>query len=860
MSILSNRIIISLVLLAGAAAFWEFKLRPVSAPLYMAAVSDYHAHHYRRSMAELREGLKFQPNDRSFLALMGWDALKMREAALADTYFRRAGRFASGNPNPLLGEIYADIALQRYQAAKRLLSEMRGRFGKTAAFRTAQTVLSANTPAVHQHTGLPAVATTRLTEPLRQEILVRTQEDLARAQWKHSIQKVNAFAMEQPASEAAAGLLPENDVASYPFSGANPNPLRQTGLAADVSRWRSLRPAPESPPQAFVSYYLSYLAGHPRDATAFKSLAVAEARLGNYPAAIDADHGALRLNPQDQSAQAHLALVLSWNRQYSASIEIYRALLQKSPKSLILLQSLSRVYLWSGQRKEALQAEKQLQALNPSNEQYELAAARLEMDLEKDGDADKTLHRLLNQHPQDTEARILEASLEQKEGRLEQALKDYDSALGENFENAAALYGAAQIDFYLGRPSPAYPLASRLVAERPADFDALVLLARIDRARGSRKAAMSLLSRAAQLSPDNRGVQALETRVRGESAVTIHTTASYAREVALTKYGHEAEDLNSYGGNVRIGFKALPRSQSYLQISSMPSNSPEGILRGTVAPSELLYGQTTEISRRLVARGGLGVARTGAGFIPSVDTGPLTLRSPEIVPVGFGGFSFIPSGKLRLDFTLSRQAITDTPVSVQFGAMKIRLDAGIRYVFSGRTHFTASVFHERDSTPVYMQTDLFSGQMRDSGSGVSVKIRHDLVESERFSLQAGYSGLAMGYAGERKGIFMGFFNPRFYTRHFATSRLKGTLWGPLDYTLIADLGLQQIDQGLPATWAYQFGPSLTLRFGRGHSITAGYLHYNSAELFGYYQVGLFKTPDFGKLDGNALTLSSDWSW
>jgi len=144
MRILANRIVISLLLILGAAAYWEFKLRPVSGPLYMAAVSDYHNRHYRRSLTELREGLKFEPNDPSILALMGWNALKMREAASAATYFRRACRFAPRNSDPLLGEIYAEIALQKYPTAKRLLSKLRRRFGETAEFKSARNALLLN--------------------------------------------------------------------------------------------------------------------------------------------------------------------------------------------------------------------------------------------------------------------------------------------------------------------------------------------------------------------------------------------------------------------------------------------------------------------------------------------------------------------------------------------------------------------------------------------------------------------------------------------------------------------------------------------------------------------------------------------
>ncbi|HLI30127.1 MAG TPA: tetratricopeptide repeat protein [Terriglobia bacterium] len=668
--------------------------------------------------------------------------------------------------------------------------------------------------------------------------------------------KVKAFALERTGDLAQAGRIFKQLIASNPADSESCGALCHIEMTEDSRRWHSLRPAPGSPPQAFVSYYLSYLADHPQDAAALKNLAAAEAQIGNYTAAIRADQHALRLNPQDRSAQTHLARVLSWDRQYGASIKIYRALLQSSPKDRTLLESLARVYLWSGQRQDALDVERRLQALDPANEQFALAAARLEMNLKKNQAADRTLHGILSQHPQNFEAHLLAAREEQSEGHLHKALKEYEWALGQNFKNVTALYGAAQINTYLGHPDRAYPLAMRLVEEHPRDFDALLLLARLDRERGRRKAAMALLSRAAQLSPANPELQALKEQIQGESSVTIRTTGSYVREVAQSAgpFPGVTEDLNAYSGGMRVGFNALPKSQSYVLLSATPSNSPSGGIQGAAAPTELLYGQTTEISKSLFVRGGAGVVRMGPGEIFTVAELPPRVRSLSFTPIAFAGASFLPQPRLHFDFAVSRSAITYTPASVRFGATDIRIDLGVSYTLDPRTQFRAALFHEIDSSPVYDQTDFALGGAvllerngRDSGNGASADIERTVLRSERLALSLGYSGLLLGYTGQRRGVFMGFFNPAFYQRHFMTSRLHGKLWGPMDYTLVGDFGVQQVDQGRPVTRAFQAGPALTFRMSRQHSVTIGYLHYDFAQ-------------SLGKLKGNILQFSSDWSF
>lgn len=699
------------------------------------------------------------------------------------------------------------------------------------------------------------LAQTMLGAGHNREALSLSEEVLARSPQNHDALQVKAFALERTGAMTEAGRIFQQALASDPGDSESRDALRQIEMAEDARRWQLLRPAPGSPPQAFVNYYRSYLVDHPQNTAALKNLAVTEARLGDYAAAIREDRTALRLSPQDSAAQAHLALVLSWHRQYSASIGIYLTLVRKSPKDSVLLESLARVYRWSGKQEEALRTEKDLQVLDPSNEQFAVAVARLEINLKEDDAAGKTLHGLLRDHPQDLDAHLLEARFEQSEGHLDKALTDYDWALGQDFKNVTALYGAAQIDFYLGQPDPAYPLAMRLVRERPADLDALLLLARIDRARGHRKFALTLLSRAAQLRPNNPEVRALRKQIHDESLVAIHTTASYVREVAQANGpGTVTEDLNAYGGGMRIGFNALPKSQSYVFLSSTPSNSPSGGIQGAVAPAELLYGQTTEISKSLFVRGGVGVVRMGPGETFTVAGESPLARSVSFTPVAFGGASFIPAPKLRLDFAVSRSAITYTPASVRFGATEVRIDAGVSYAFDVRTHIHAALFHEIDSSPIYDQANFALGGAvllerngRDQGTGASADLDREIIHSERLSLDVGYSGLVLGYAGQRREVFMGFFNPTFYQRHFATSRLHGKLWGPLDYALVGDFGIQQVDQGEPVTRAFQAGPALTFRISRRHSITIGYLHYDFAQ-------------SLGKLKGNALQLSSDWSF
>lgn len=92
---------------------------------------------------------------------------------------------------------------------------------------------------------------------------------------------------------------------------------------------------------------------------------------------------------------------------------------------------------------------------------------------------------------------------------------------------------------------------------------------------------------------------------------------------------------------------------------------------------------------------------------------------------------------------------------------------------------------------------------------------------------------------------MGFFNPAFYQYHALALGFEGQFRGPLSYTLVTDLGVQQANEGEPFTRAVKLAPGLTFRISPQLAITLGYVHYNFDE-------------SLGTVRGNAVELSTDW--
>ena len=122
MALLKNRIGLSLLFILLGVLLWEFYAKPVTGPLYTAAVNEYRNGHYEKSLELLQRAYKIDPNDTSVLTLMGWNDLKLGSPRLALKLFSRAHRLSPGSQDTTLGYADTEIALGHYQRADELLT------------------------------------------------------------------------------------------------------------------------------------------------------------------------------------------------------------------------------------------------------------------------------------------------------------------------------------------------------------------------------------------------------------------------------------------------------------------------------------------------------------------------------------------------------------------------------------------------------------------------------------------------------------------------------------------------------------------------------------------------------------------
>jgi hypothetical protein len=121
----------------------------------------------------------------------------------------------------------------------------------------------------------------------------------------------------------------------------------------------------------------------------------------------------------------------------------------------------------------------------------------------------------------------------------------------------------------------------------------------------------------------------------------------------------------------------------------------------------------------------------------------------------------------------------------------------------------------------------------------------NLTRSDPVSFDLGYEGLAYGFAGPRRIIFMGFFNPSFYQQHLLTGRLYGKFAGPVEYDFSGGVGVRQNGQGEALSRAWRISPKFNFRVNRVFSFGVGYTHYTTAQAL-------------GPLEGNVVHFNTEW--
>jgi tetratricopeptide (TPR) repeat protein len=591
---------------------------------------------------------------------------------------------------------------------------------------------------------------------------------------------------------------------------------------------------------------------NPQDAEALAGMASLQVKRGGYAEAITSYRQLLKLVPHDHNTRVSLARALAFNGQYDDALRAFQALAQEHPNDTDALEGMARVQMWAGRPALALPILLDLTAHYPTNPEYPVALASVQMNLHHYSEARMTLGKLLAAHPRNRDAQLQLAELDLRQGHQAAALRRINALISQDPTDVEALEGNARIAYYRGDLVYAHNLAAKIVQGDPRNVTGLLLLADLERALHHTPQARALVERAEAINPQNADARELSRALLLDSQPTFHTSASYAREISSGSPSN-SEDLSAFGYNTTWSLFALPRSESFISLDYLPSQSPSGGIQGAVGPEQVLYRQTTYLTAHITVRDGVGLARFGPGELTGVPTQSQPITSAGIRPLGFGGLEYAVGRRLTVDFTGARAAITYTPTAVRLGVMEDRISAALDYRFDSKTDLRFEPFVTNDATISYAHVlglvgsnlELVNAADHNRGRGASLIFNRKLVHKGAVGFDLGYDGLAYGFTGGLDKPYLGFFNPAFYQRHYLTTHLVGRIHGPLGFDLSSGTGVQQVEQGAPLKPALLLSPAFTLKASPRLTLMLGYTHYDSSQ-------------SLGTLRGDAVRLSTDW--
>ena len=795
----------------------------------------------QESITLSRQGMGVAPTDMGFESRLGRALVLCKQYDEAIPHFKRAAE-ADPNSASILTELGSTLLRARRHTEA------------VEAFRAALQVRPDNTDA---KLGL---ALSLAAEKKYDEALTAYNNVLQTSPNNYDALQGKAYVLSWTGQYAESRAIFESLASRKPEDSLNADALHRIASAEEQKKWAALRPESGAPAEAWIKFYDQRLAAYPGEIPSLKGRAYQLSKLSDNAATIQAYRQVLAASPDDTSAKRELARLLTRERQYDEAIRLYQESLAAEPDDPTTLETLARVQGWAGRDDDSLAGYQKLAASNPGNVDYLMEIARLQVRKPDYSAARQTLNQVVSAQPQSREAHVQLARLDMREGNRASALQHYEEVLKQDANDAAALQGKAQILYYQGDKKGAQANAEKAVASNPDSFDSVFMLASIEHAQRHKKRTNELLDRADTLSPNNSEVAAMRRRIRDESAVTLSTRASFAREIGPetqigAQTGFPNQDLRSYSYGSTLGFSFLPNTDSYVTYLLTPTGAPPGPRRdsngdqiptgitGATVPHQFLYRQRTRVSDSWSIRAGAGVVRFGPGELTRIAGAP---TSPDISAkssaLGLGGVTYVPNKHFTLDIDASYSPITYTPTSTKYGVMRSRFGGGTRFTFDPRTDLAIDYDYS------HYESIAFSGdQYRDDSHYGEVDFNRVVATSNAISFDLGLESVWYGFAGRDRGVYMGFYNPSFYQRYLLTSRIYGKLSGPVGYSLSGGFGVRKSDKDNPFKSGGRVSPSLTFRFSDHFTLGLGYTYYNDAQVL-------------GTLRGNSVRVTTDWKF
>ena len=542
-------------------------------------------------------------------------------------------------------------------------------------------------------------------------------------------------------------------------------------------------PAPDS--NALIRSYREILSNNPREFEALRMLGELYSSQGNYTEAVTFYRQAVAERPQDTQLKLTLARNLSWLEQYDESLALYRDLLKREPSPALRLET-ARVLSWAGEFTESINSYRQFLEQEPMDTEAILGLARVLSWSRNYDESLQTYRQVIEQDPANRDARLEYARVTSWKGDLDQAIRLYSDLETYYPDDRDVLLGKGQTLQWAGRAAEAERILTPLRDAHPNDREVLLAMAGTQLALGRGDLAMRSLQVAESTAPDDRDVQLMRSLVLRQvrPVLTFGFSPSF-----------DSDDLHILPYTSTFYFSPLPGVRSYVRGAVIQSSIPSG---GIFQGREAVFGSTAQVAPWLILRGEIGANSSSIGRHGSI---------------GGGGFTLLPSSKLRFDFDASRQFINYLPTTVDLDISRVQFRLGGDY---------------RPVRDLTLHLDYTHGRYSDTNrsNAANLTVTRAVLRSERVTLEGGYLYAVTGFS-EQTGS--GYFAPSQLQRHAALANLYGRFTSWAGYNVSGTLGEEQAFRD-PFRFDGTLRVSTDLSFAERFKLTLGYGYFRIASL------------------------------
>lgn len=445
---------------------------------------------FAEAIPELEAELKVNPQDARTHYMLGYIALKRRDAAAAESELKKSAQLDSQSPDPLisLGQIYMDAGR---------LDEAEKTFRKAIELTTDPSRNGYQINRAHYSLGRILLQTGREEEGKKELQISAELRDKP-----HPERRRGDAVPDTPADEASTAV-PKEQVSPEALKKVETLVADLGPAIADSYNNLGVIAAGQKDYPSAMDYFLQAGTWNPTLATVDRNLGMAAFYANRYDQAVEPLSKHLQQQPDDVRARAALGLSLFGVQAYGKTLEVLRPIQTEVDGDPGLSYAFAVSQVKTGAYNEGIARLRELEKADPKSADVHMLLGQAFADQGQHPEALEEYREALKLDPQSQRLHYLSGLSMIRQGDPQGAEQELRTALKLDSTDVNSKYHLAFSLIQLQRQQEAVPLLREVIQQDPKYADAYYQLGKLQLEQGDTKSAVSNLETGTKLSPES---------------------------------------------------------------------------------------------------------------------------------------------------------------------------------------------------------------------------------------------------------------------------------------------------------------------------------------------------------------------